>query len=154
MANSKKADKPVVKYSKVLVGYDGSDNSRRALGRATLVAAGTGAKLRILVVVNKIAPGFGPYSAYYPEEYVEEMFENAKKTLAQGIDIASATVKDASGLVEEGHPAETILEVAKSEGADLIVIGRRGVSGFERLLLGGVSSGVVSHSACDVLVVK
>lgn len=145
---------PVQKYRKILVGYDGSENSGRALAKAVQVAAATGAKLRVLVVINTTPPGYGPYSTYYPQEFVDEMFDSANKSLDQAIKDASATIKDVSGLVEEGHPAERLLDLAKKEGVDLVVVGRRGISGFERLLLGGVSSSVVSHSPCDVLVVK
>lgn len=57
-------------------------------------------------------------------------------------------------MVEEGYPAGCILNLAAGSCADLIVLGRRGISGVERFFLGGVSSNVVAHSKCDVLVVK
>jgi nucleotide-binding universal stress UspA family protein len=142
-------------YRKILVGYDGSKNARRALARASLMAAANGASLRILVVVNVMVYAYGPSPPNYPENYFELMFEDANKQLAQALDSCKDNASiNASGIVEEGHPAETILDVAKRERADLIVIGRRGISGVQRFLMGGVSSSVVGHSDCDVLVVK
>jgi len=47
-----------------------------------------------------------------------------------------------------------IVEFASNEKVDLIVIGTRGLSGFKRLLIGSVSSGVVAHAHCPVLVVR
>jgi nucleotide-binding universal stress UspA family protein len=61
---------------------------------------------------------------------------------------------EATGSVEEGYPADCILNMAVTDRADLIVMGRRGISGVERFLLGGVSSSVVSHSKCDILIVR
>jgi nucleotide-binding universal stress UspA family protein len=142
-------------YRKILVGYDGSNNSARALARASLLAATNGgASLRIVVVVNTMVSSYGPTPPYYPENYFELMFEDGNKLLDQALVRCRSLGDKASGLVEEGHPAETILEVAKREEVDLIVIGRRGISGVQRFLMGGVSSSVVGHSICDVLVVK
>lgn len=59
-----------------------------------------------------------------------------------------------SGRVEEGHPADLILATAAGRNSDLIVVGRRGIRGLERFLMGSVSSSIISHSSCDVLVVK
>jgi nucleotide-binding universal stress UspA family protein len=55
---------------------------------------------------------------------------------------------------EVGHPVDTILHVAKDRGADLIVLGSRGLGGFKRLLLGSVSNGVLHHAPCPVLIVR
>jgi nucleotide-binding universal stress UspA family protein len=49
---------------------------------------------------------------------------------------------------------ETIINNADKEGADLIVVGTRGLDGFKKLLIGSVSSGVISHASCPVLIVR
>ena len=53
-----------------------------------------------------------------------------------------------------GHPAETIVTAAEDGGYDLVVLGSRGVSGVRRMLMGSVSSYVVTHAHTDVLVVR
>ena len=58
------------------------------------------------------------------------------------------------GRVADGEPRETLIEVAKRERADLIVVGSQGRTGISKLMLGSVSSHVVTHAPCSVLVVK
>jgi len=53
-----------------------------------------------------------------------------------------------------GDPRQTLLDVAQSERADLIVVGSHGRSGLAKMMLGSVSSHVVTHAPCSVLVVK
>jgi nucleotide-binding universal stress UspA family protein len=54
----------------------------------------------------------------------------------------------------EGDPAEVIIDVAQEEGADLIIVGARGLSGLQRFLLGSVSSKLSHHSPTSVMVVR
>jgi nucleotide-binding universal stress UspA family protein len=140
-------------YRKVIVGYDGSDNAKRAVERAASVAASTGAHLGIVVVVNPFVPVYGPIS-YYPPDFADQVTKEGQKFLDEAMSIAKKFTQDVGGSVEQGHAAQIILELADSEAADLIVLGRRGISGIERFVMGGVSSSVVGHSKCDVLIVK
>ena len=140
-------------YRKILLGYDGSENARRALGRAIAIATEQAAALRIVVAVNTILRVYGP-APYYPPDYADQVIKEGEKTLAEAVGRAKQAGGKVSGSVEDGHPAEMILNLAEKESADLIVLGRRGISGVERFLMGGVSSTVVNHSKCDVLIVK
>jgi nucleotide-binding universal stress UspA family protein len=56
--------------------------------------------------------------------------------------------------VKPGHTVETILEVAKSEDVDLIVMGNRGRGSLKETILGSVSHGVVTHASVPVLIVR
>jgi len=138
----------------MLVGYDGSDNAKRALERAVALATQQGAAIRVVVAVNTVLPVYGTTAPYYPPDYADQVINEGKKSLAEAVNRAKQVTKEVSGSVEDGHPAEMILGVAERDGTDLIVLGRRGISGVERFLMGGVSSSVVSHSRCDVLIVK
>jgi nucleotide-binding universal stress UspA family protein len=149
-----KDDPAVQNYRKVLVGYDGSDNAKRALGRAIALSACEGAALRIVVSVNTILPVYGTTAPYYPPDYAEQVTREGQKSLAEAVSRAKEANQKVSGSVMDGHPAEMILSSADREGSDLIVLGRRGISGVERFLMGSVSSSVVNHSKCDVLIVK
>lgn len=142
-------------YRSILVGYDGSENAKRALHRAiSLVSASPGATLRILVGANTIIPVYGTPAPYYPPDYADEVVKQAKKTLTEALAQAKELGSRVSGSVKDGYASEVILDVANKEGIDLIILGRRGISGVQRFLMGSVSSSVVSHSTCDVLVVK
>jgi len=140
-------------YRKVLVGYDGSDNSRRALKRAIEIVKQSSGELRILVVVDTIS--FSARSmAQFSSSVTNAMFEQAETTLAEALDAAKKAGVKAWGQVESGGPSDMILAYAAETKADLIVVGRRGMRGIMRFLMGSVSSSVMSHSECDVLVVK
>jgi nucleotide-binding universal stress UspA family protein len=141
-------------YARVLVGYDGSENAKRALARAIALSTGQGSALRIVVVVTTVLTVYGPTAPYYPPGFPEQIIKEGKRSLEEALITAKEAGRSVSGSVEDGHPSEMILRLAESEGADLIVLGRRGISGVERFLMGGVSSSVVNHSKCDVLVVK
>ena len=141
-------------YRKILIAYDGSENAKRALGRGISLATEQGAALRIVVAVNTVLTVYGPNAPYYPPDYAEQVMKEGKNLLASALDLANESARGVSGSVEDGHPAEIILGLAEREGIDLIVLGRRGISGVERFLMGGVSSSVVNHSKCDVLIVK
>ena len=97
---------------------------------------------------------YGPTAPYYPPGYPEQIMKEGRTLLEAAMSTAKAAGRSVSGSVEDGHPSEIILRLAETERADLIVLGRRGISGIERFLLGGVSSAVVNHSKCDVLIVK
>jgi nucleotide-binding universal stress UspA family protein len=141
-------------YKKILVGYDGSTNSERALIRAVSIANQLGAALTVVVVVNTGPIALAPMEPPIPEEVFDDLQKNGKDVLTQGMNIAGEDVPQVTGTVEEGNPADRLLDVASKHGADLIVLGKRGHSGIERFLIGGVSSNVISHAHCDVLVVK
>lgn len=133
---------------KVLVAYDGSDGARRALEQAAaLVRHDDG------VTVVSVAEGIPLYgyagtlaSPEQDEERQAQLVEAAKVLTEHGV--ASSLVK------RSGDPARMILEVAEEQGVDLIVMGTRGVSAVERWLVGSVSSKVLHHAHCSVLIVR
>ena len=85
---------------------------------------------------------------------MKQIIKEGRRSLEEALTTAKEAGRDVSGSVEDGHPSEIILRLAESEDIDLIVLGRRGISGVERFLMGGISSSVVNHSKCDVLIVK
>ena len=135
-----RASPPKAGYERILLAYDGSKNSETALSRAASLAERYGARLTIVVVV--------PPSAF------EETVQSGREVLGKAVAKAKRTVGDVTGVLRDGQAADEILTAAEEQGADLVVIGRRGLSAVQRLLMGGTSSAVVAHSNCDVLVVK
>jgi nucleotide-binding universal stress UspA family protein len=133
---------------KMIVAYDGSETSRRALERAAELA---GTESQIVVVSVATAVIGGARSAGVAEEGV---LGRASGALGE----AHAWLK-AKGIVAEmveamGDPGHEIVEAAKRASADLVVVGSHDRNVLERLFLGSVSSDVIHHAPCDVLVVR
>ena len=136
----------------MLLGYDGSEPSKKALDVAIKFAKQLGAKLYILYVINVDVTTelFGEYRG----KIAEELMDKAKKLVNEAVEKAKSEGVDAEGLVEAGVPAEKIVEVAKNKNADLIVVGAHGYGGVKKLLIGSVSEKVIRLSVRPVLVVK
>lgn len=140
---------------KIVLGYDGSDNSKRALDRAVALSQGGRAELTITSHVELAA--FETFAAKRLLAQVrDEIVGDAERLVADAENTARqrGVTSVRTLVVEDGDPSDAILSVAEKEKADLIVVGRRGLKGFSRFLMGSVSSRVVDHAKCDVLVVR
>ncbi|MGZ8693613.1 MAG: universal stress protein [Gaiellaceae bacterium] len=133
--------------SKILVAYDGSESARRALTEAAKLANGNG--LTVMSVAEPL-PQFGRAGELMlPEEDAERRRElsDARQLLEQrGIE--------ATFVERKGDAATRILDEAEGEHADLIVMGTRGLGVGKRWLMGSVSTKVLHHAHCNVLVVR
>jgi nucleotide-binding universal stress UspA family protein len=137
---------------RVVVGVDGSPSSVAALRWA--LTEGTLRKATVEVVhAWEAPPAFDPIVGGFPYD-VAEVQSTARQRIDELIDDAvaatGATDVSVERTVAAGGPAASVLDAA--EGADLVVIGRRGVGGFARLLLGSVSENVARHAPCPVVV--
>ena len=155
-------------FKKILVAVDGSDSANRAAKVAVGLAEKLGAELLVLhastppaiyygtvyPAVSGVSPppmsqkeidSYYAYTRKVASDIVGEVTGQAKKL---GINVKSETPEGVSSV------AETIINHADKNNADLIVVGTRGLGGFKKLLIGSVSSGVVSHANCPVLVVR
>ena len=141
-------------FKRILVGYDGSENSHRALVRAMDLARQSRAQLRIAVVADtgRYTATIGLESLY--KEVDEKAEQNARNLADAALEEARQAGIDAFASVETGHPADMILSIAGESKSDLIVLGRRGMSGLERFLMGSISTAVINHAKSDVLIVK
>jgi nucleotide-binding universal stress UspA family protein len=134
--------------NRLLVAYDGSDGARRAL-KETARLAHNGVAVTVVSVAEPL-PHVGRAPAMrLPEEEAERARELAEaKALLHEQGVEADTVE------RYGDPATMILDEAEAEGADLIVLGTRGLGAGKRWLLGSVSTKVLHHAACNVLVVR
>lgn len=133
----------------VVVAYDGSDESKRALERAAAIGKGGGSVTVVTAV--EIGAHSGARSMGVRDE---DAVEAGRETLAAAKADLTAQGLDVHTVEGEGDPAAVIMEVAKEKGADLIVVGTRGHGGAKRLVLGSVSKKLVHEAPCDVLVVR
>jgi len=129
---------------RIVVGIDGSEAAVRALDWAAAEAERTGAVLEI-------------QTAYEPG-YVHVTKEEVQRSLDRLVEDASAHVAMATpgvvtvGKTHEQSPAEVLIEASK--GADLLVVGSRGLGGFKGLLLGSVSQQCAHHAHCPLTIVR
>ena len=136
----------------IVVGVDGSGHSRKALERAAAEAAAHGVPLTVLVIHQAVRDVYGSPS-HYPEDAANTA--KAKEAAQAETDevIAGLDAKPTSVTVTSVHglPADELIKA--SEGADMVVVGRRGAGGFARLLMGSVSDQVARYAHCPVLLI-
>ena len=136
----------------IVVGVDGSGHSRKALERAAAEAAAHGAPLTVLAVHQAVRDVYG-----YPSHYKEDAAQTEKVREAAQAEtdevVAALDTKPASVTVTSVHGLPVDELVKASQGADMVVLGRRGMGGFARQLIGSVSSQVTQHAECPVLIV-
>lgn len=135
-------------FQRIVVGVDGSGASVEALRQAQRLAEPMGAKV--------LACAYWDYPQVYSGYMmmgIEGFEERAGEILKEAVRAAYGdhTPSNVVASLVRGHPRESLIEASRA--ADMIVLGRRGHGGFGGLLLGSVSSALVAHAHCPVLVV-
>ncbi|MBK3331900.1 universal stress protein [Persephonella atlantica] len=142
-------------FKKILVGYDGSQSSKKALEKAIVLAKVCGSELHIVGVVRPFEFAAIDYiSPEEIEEYEKEEVSKEERFLKEAKEIAQEKGINAVTKVREGEPAEELMSYADENGCDLIVVGHRGVGGFKRMILGTTAGNLVKYANQSVLVVK
>jgi nucleotide-binding universal stress UspA family protein len=142
--------------SQIVIGYDFSKTAREALGRALRLAER--APFHVLHFVCAIDPHM-PFP-HLPTKHVDA--EYAERVQAAATEAVTEELKRLDITTELqffihariGKPADEILGVARDVGADLILVGSKGLTGLERLVLGSVAERVVREAGCTVEVVR
>ncbi len=148
-----------IEYRHVIVPVDGSENAGRAARFAANLAYCCEASLTL---VHVFPEGVGDASALPPEEdeklreqTARQVFSEARKAILGGtrkaLDAVGSPVREE---LLRGDPAEAILEYARQQPDAMIVIGSRGLSRLQGLLLGSVSEQVIRRAECPVTVVR
>lgn len=136
----------------IVVGVDGSGHSRKALETAAAEAAAHGLPLTVLVIHQAVRDVYGSASHYGDDAALTEKAKEAAQADTDQV-LAAAGSQPTSVTVTAVHGLPVDELVKASENADMIVLGRRGMGGFARLLMGSVSSQVAQHAQCPVLIV-
>ena len=141
---------------RVVVGVDGSETAKKAVRWAAREASLRGLKMQLVSVweIPMYSYAFGYGIAEIPDEMQKGLIERAEEILAIALDEARAEARDVEIETHaiEGQAANVLLDVA--EGADLLVVGSRGLGGFRELLLGSVSQQCSQHAPCPVVIVR
>ena len=138
-------------YNKILVPTDGSDFAKKAQKQALFLSKVSGAEIIALSVTeNNFVNGLPLDDEVYQLNQI--LNERSEENLKEFDELNEDNLK-ITHVVREGSPAKVILEVAKEEDVDLIVMGSSGKSGFDRFIMGSVADKVVNSAKCAVLVV-
>ena len=152
--------------TRIVVGTDGSDTARLAVREAVDLATATRATLDIVTVRPEAEPSstMAPYEpatdATTLDVPTDVPLPGGDRAGATAILDAAAAEAGRAGVAEvgthvlEGDPADAIIEFAERAGADLIVVGNKGMTGARRFLLGSVPDKITHHAPCGVLVVR
>jgi nucleotide-binding universal stress UspA family protein len=137
----------------IVVGTDGSANADLAVEQAAEIAKGSGATVH-LVTAYPDDPAFGETiasSAKQDRVNLREVAEGVLVRVARGPSLEGV---DVTTHASAGDPARVILDIADELDADLIMVGARGLTAFERFLLGSVSSKLSHHSKRSLMIVR
>ena len=132
-------------YQKILVPLDGSEHSKRALHEAIGLSKMTNGTITLL----NVQPNHSTSSVnHHPNDPSQSIVLTEGKKLVQEAGISVNTI------LLQGNVIDQIVKTAKEEHSDLIIVGARGLSKFEELLLGSVSHGVLEKAPCPVIVTR
>ena len=143
-------------YAHVVVGTDGSASATEAVRHAAGLAATFGAKLTIVTAFAADPDRAARDQAEAPEELRWTVTDSAIATerATEGRRIArEAGATDVDVYVEAGDPADVVLGTADLRGADVIVMGSKGMTKATRFLVGSVPNKISHHAPCDVIIV-
>jgi nucleotide-binding universal stress UspA family protein len=138
-------------FARILVAYDGSPGSERALALAVRLAGEQHAELLVLSVVEHLPRFAGTVGEV--DEALRERTEALRERQRRAVQLAEARgIASPRALLEVGHAAQSIVAAAEREQADLLVLGRSGHSEVWGRFMGSTADKIVRHSPCSVLV--
>jgi len=138
-------------FAEILVAVDGSEYANRALEMARELATRYNARLRVMHAYPAVSDllGYGEI-----ERIVAERTRAGQAILDAALERLQGSGLDVRLELLEGPEAEAVLNVAHTRRCDLIVVGSRGRSRLEGLLVGSVAQKIIHHARCPVLVVR
>jgi len=141
-----------MKYSKILLAYNGSLEGKRALFETADLAGFLGADTHLLAVAS-MPPSLFLTEGFVPEELLEEEKKRTQSVLDEGIRSLRDRGFSATGHLAVGEPVEEICRLAKSLGVNLIVLGHNQNTSFAtRWWKGSVGASLLDYAPCSILI--
>jgi len=137
-------------FRKILVGFDGSTQSQKAADLAIGLARATDASVLVFAVARPPEPA----TSVELEAVIDEARQHYEDGFKSIVEKARQDGVELTTEVAVGHPAEQIIHKAETAKADLVILGRRGTSMFEKWILGSISERVLRYAHCPVMVVR
>lgn len=141
-------------FKKILVPIDFSEHSALALETAVTIAKAFGGKIRLLHCYQIQPGGVSPYGIALPSNYYSDIRAAAAKQLEQWQQRVAPDGVEVEATLMAEFPSHAIALTAEEMGADLIVMGTRGLSGIKHVMLGSVAERTVRIAPCPVLTIK
>jgi nucleotide-binding universal stress UspA family protein len=138
-------------FSHIVVAWDASDHARRAFDYGAELARRFDARLALISVARSTEHAETQDDRERSRRDARRFYESAARSLIESGSERGISVELL--IVEGGHPAEAIVDTARKVGADLIIVGRRGLSGVTRFLTGSVSDRIARYAHCPVLLI-
>ena len=142
-------------FSRILVPFDGSEYSEKAFEKALEIAEKFESELVIMTVIQSKTSASAGISITRMQEIQDEE-ENIATTMLKKLEekVKNKNVPFSIKIIHNPSSSDGIVSFADSNNIDLIVMGSHGRTGFKKMVLGSVASGVVGHSKCPVLITK
>jgi nucleotide-binding universal stress UspA family protein len=139
-------------YANILVPYDGSDFSKRALTRASQISKVDSSTVTVLYVI----PRYEEMIDFFKSDSIREsLMHEAEKITAGAKEFAAQLLGSVVRTrVEEGHSSDRIVEIAKEQNHDLIVMGSHGYRGVNKAIMGSTTERVILDASCPILIVR
>jgi nucleotide-binding universal stress UspA family protein len=137
-------------FKKILVGFDGSAQSEKATESALALAQSLDSSLLLFAVARPPEPATMVELDAMLDDAREHFEEQFKKIIQRAKDLGVEMQTD----IAVGHPVEQIVHRAETDHVDLIVLGRRGKSRWEKMLVGSTAEKVLRYAHCPVMVVR
>jgi len=137
-------------FKRILIGYDGSAQSDKATESALALAQSLDATVLLFAVARPPEPATMVEVDAMLDDAREHFEEQFKKIVERAKNLGVELKTD----IAVGHPVEQIVHRAETDHIDLIVLGRRGKSRFEKMLVGSTAEKVLRYAHCPVMVVR
>jgi len=144
----------MTRFETILVPVDFSDHSKEALDTAIQMAVLFGSTVHLLHCYHIQTAGISPYGIVLPEGYYADIRDAAAKRLSDWHELVSNEGIQTESILSADSPSVAINLTAEEIGADLIVMGTRGLAGLKHAMLGSVAERIVRLAPCPVLTVK
>jgi nucleotide-binding universal stress UspA family protein len=144
-------------FKSIVVGTDGSETAEQAVRQAVELAKPLKATLHIVTGFLPVTPErVARQAAKVPQDmqWTVNPRDEIDAILADAAEIAKEAKLKVETYARQGDPADALLDVAEERGADLIVVGNKGMTGAKRFLLGSVPNKVSHHAPCSVLIIR
>lgn len=142
---------------KIVLAFDDSPHAQAALRWTCEQKWPAGTRVTVVSAVRAPVTAYAEVYAPavpFPTELVEELTRHHQELADRAESELRGAGLTVGAKVLQGDPREVLIDVARAEGADLLVMGSHGRTGLAKLVLGSVASHVVAHAPCNVLVIK